>query len=285
VGAVAALPYGDGRVRRTRVDSFFLTSARRYTISFELTKLLSLLLYPLSQSLLLCLLALLALFFHRVRLAALALLLGLGWLYLCSTSVFADYLMGTLEDGYPPKALSVVEPADAIVLLGGAIRGDVHLGTLGDLNQQADRLVHAVSLYKAGKSPLLVVTGGGPSGARTEAQIMYELLQVMGVPAGAIVQEGKSRDTYQNAVYTAQMLKELGIRRILLVTSAFHMRRAQALFVAQGLEVVPAPTDYQRLASPPLMSPWMPSVSDLWQSTYALHELLGYQVYRYQGRL
>jgi uncharacterized SAM-binding protein YcdF (DUF218 family) len=114
---------------------------------------------------------------------------------------------------------------------------------------------------------------------------MYELLQVMGIPAAAIVQEGKSRDTYQNAVYTAQILKERGIRRILLVTSAFHMRRAQALFVAQGLEVVPAPTDYQRLASPPLMSPWMPSVSDLWQSTYALHELLGYQIYRYQGRL
>ena len=104
-------------------------------------------------------------------------------------------------------------------------------------------------------------------------------------PDGAIVQEGKSRDTYQNAVYTAQMLKELGIRRILLVTSAFHMRRAQALFVAQGLEVVPAPTDYQRLASPPLMSPWMPSVSDLWQSTYALHEIMGFWVYRYRGWL
>jgi hypothetical protein len=51
------------------------------------------------------------------------------------------------------------------------------------------------------------------------------------------------------------------------------------------MEVVPAPTDYQRLASPPLVSPWLPSVGDLWQSTYALHELLGYWVYRYRGWL
>lgn len=247
--------------------------------------MLSLFAYPLSQSLLLCLLALLAMLFQRIRTAFWTLLLGLCWLYLCSTAVVADYLMGALEDAYPPKALSVVAEADAIVLLGGAIRGDVHLGTLGDLNQQADRLVHAVALFKAGKAPRLVVSGGGQASARPEAQIMYELLQVMGIPAHAILLEDKSRDTHQNAVYTAQMLDKLGIRKILLVTSAFHMRRAEALFAAQGLEVTPAPTDYQRLVSPPTVSRWLPSVSDLWQTTYALHELLGYQVYRYQGRL
>ena len=101
--------------------------------------------------------------------------------------------------------------ADAIVLLGGAIRGDTHMGTLGDLNQQADRLVHAVALYKAGKAPWLLVTGGAASrapGARHE--IMRDLLEVMGVPAGAILLEDKSRDTYQNAVYTAQMLNGAG---------------------------------------------------------------------------
>lgn len=279
-----ALPRVRFRGYRIRFALIRLRCPGGKTISIELTKLLSLLLYPLSQALLLCLFALLALLLHRVRTGILSLLLGLSWLYLCSTAVFADYLMGTLEDSYPPKALSVVAEADAIVLLGGATRGDVHMGTLGDLNQQADRLVYAVALFKAGKSPRLVISGGGQSGGRTEAQIMEELLQVMGVPAHAILLEDKSRDTYQNAVYTAQMLKELNIRQILLVTSAFHMRRAEALFAAQGLDVIPAPTDYQRLVSPPLVSRWLPAVSDLWQSTYALHELLGYQVYRYQGR-
>ena len=255
------------------------------TISFALTKLLSLLLYPLSQSLLLGLLALLALLLRLSRTAGWALALALGWLYLCSTALFADYLMGILEDPYPPKAMSVTATADAIVLLGGAVRGDTHMGTLGDLNQQADRLVHAVALYKAGKAPRLLLTGGGEPGTRSEAEIMRDLLEVMGVPARAILLEDKSRDTHQNALYTAAMLNQLGIRKILLVTSAFHMRRSEALFAAQGLEVIPAPTDYQRLVGPVTVPRWLPSVGDLWQSTYALHELLGYWIYRYQGRL
>jgi len=250
-----------------------------------MTKLLSLLLYPLNQALLLGLLALLALLLHRTRAAFWTLALATGWLYLCSTAVFADYLMGTLEDPYPPKALSVTPDADIIVLLGGAIRGDVHMGTLGDLNQQADRLVHAVELYKAGKAPRVLVTGGGQPGARSEDEIMRDLLVVMGVPAGVIILEQASRNSYDNAVNTAVMLKRMGADRILLVTSAFHMRRSVALYAAQGLEVIPAPTDYQRLVGPVVMSRWLPEVSDLWQSTYALHEILGFWVYRYRGWL
>ncbi len=243
------------------------------------------LVYPLNQALLLCLLTLLLLLLSRTRAAFWVLLLGVGWLYLCSTSGFADYLMAELEDDYPPKALSVTADADVIVLLGGAIRGDAHMGTLGDLNQQADRLVHAVSLYKAGKAPRLLVSGGGEAGNRTEAEIMYELLQVMGVPARAMLQEDESRDTYQNAVYTARLLNDLNVSRILLVTSAFHMRRAEAVFSAQGLEVIPAPTDYQRLVGVSVLPGGVPMVSNLWRSTYALHELLGYWVYRYKGWL
>lgn len=250
-----------------------------------MTKLLSLLLYPLSQALLLSLLAIVALCLHRGRLAMLLLLLGTGWLGLCSSAPFADYLMGTLEKDYPPRALSVTTRADAIVLLGGAIRGDTHMGTLGDLNQQADRLVYAVALYKAGKAPRIVVTGGGEPDARSEAAIMYDLLQVMGVPARAIVQEGRSRDTYQNALYTAVVLNNLGIRKVLLVTSAFHMRRSEALFAAQGIEVIPAPTDYQRLIATGAVPAWLPSVSALWRTTHAMHEHLGYWVYRHRGWL
>jgi uncharacterized SAM-binding protein YcdF (DUF218 family) len=250
-----------------------------------LTKILSLLLYPLNQALLLGLIALLAMLFHRPRTALCGLALGMGWLYLCSTMFFADLLMGILEDPYTPKAMSVTPDVAAIVLLGGAIRGDTHMSSLGDMNQQADRIVHALALYKAGKAPRIIITGGGRPGVRTEAEIMFDLLTLMGVPARAILLEDKSRDTHQNAVFTAAKLEKLGINKILLVTSAFHMRRSEALFKAQGLEVIPAPTDYQRLVGPASMPGWLPSVSDLWQSTHALHEILGYWVYRYQGRL
>ena len=250
-----------------------------------MTKSLSLLLYPLTQCLLLGLFALLALLFDRRRLAMGLLLPGITWLYLCSTSLFADYLMATLEDDYPPRALSATEQAGAIVLLGGAMRGDTHMGSRADLNQQADRLVHAVALYKAGKAPLLLLTGGGPPGVRTEAEQMRDLLEIMGVPPGAMLLEEASRDTYQNALYSAAMLRQRGIDKVLLVTSAFHMRRATQLFAFQGLEVIPAPTDYQRLAGSPVLPSFVPLAGNLVRSTYSLHEHLGYWVYRYRGWL
>lgn len=253
--------------------------------AFTLSKLLSLLIYPLSLSLLLCVLALVFSRLRWSRSSFYTLLLAVGWLYLCSTALFANFLMGTLERGFVPRAMSVIGKADAIVLLGGAMRGDTHMGTLPDLNQHADRLVHAVALYKAGKAPVVILTGGGFEGARPEAQQMKDILVVMGVPAQHILLEIQSRDTHDNAVYTAQLLKASGMHRILLVTSAYHMRRSLALFAAQGLEVVPAPTDYQQLVAKQVLPDWLPVASNLSQSTYALHEIVGFWVYRWRGWL
>ncbi|HEY6131027.1 MAG TPA: YdcF family protein [Halioglobus sp.] len=253
--------------------------------AFTLSKLLTLLVYPLSLCLLLCMLALIFLTLRWVRTSFYALLLAIGWLYVCSTALFANFLMNNLERGFVPRAMSVIAPADAIVLLGGATRGDTHMGTLPDLNQQADRLVHAAALYKAGKAPVILLAGGAPAGGRPEAEQMKDILSVMGVPAQHMLLETKSRDTHDNAVFTAQMLKARGVRRVLLVTSAFHMRRSAALFETQGLEVVPAPTDYQQLVAPQVLPNWLPTVSNLSQATYALHELTGYWVYRWRGWL
>ena len=187
------------------------------------------------------------------RLSFYTALLATGWLYLCSTALFADYLSGTLERGFVPRAMSVIAPADAIVLLGGAMRGDTHMGTLPDLNTHADRLVHAVALYKAGKAPVILLTGGGPPGARTEAQQMKDILAVMGVPGKQVLLENLSRDTHDNAVYCARILKAKGMQRILLVTSAYHMRRAVALFEAQDRN------GSHRTLSPRIASGWRQS--------------------------
>ena len=83
-------------------------------MSFAATKLLSLLVYPLSQVMLLLLLALICRQQHWPRVSHLALLLGIGWLYLCSSAFLADLLMGKLERQYPPRAMSVLPQADAI---------------------------------------------------------------------------------------------------------------------------------------------------------------------------
>ena len=243
------------------------------------------LLYPLSLSLLLLVLALLLIRLRQVRGAFYTAVLATGWLYLCSTAMFANFLMATLERDYPSRAMSVIGEADAIVLLGGAMRGDTHMGTLADLNQQADRLVYATALYKAGKAPVVLLTGGGPEGDRPEAQQMRDILTVMGVSPQDMLLENSSRDTHDNAVYSAIILKGKGLNRVLLVTSAFHMRRAQALFEGQGLEVVPAPTDYQRTVAKSVLPSGMPMVSNLGRTTHALHEMMGYWVYRWRGWL
>jgi uncharacterized SAM-binding protein YcdF (DUF218 family) len=251
-------------------------------ISFAVSKILTLLIYPLSSCLLLGVLGLVLLRTRWSRTGISVILLAIAWLWLCSTAQFADYLMGTLERGIVPKAMTTIVPERAIVLLGGAMRGDAHSGTLPDLNEQADRLVYAVALFKAGKAPLMILTGGGPEGERTEAQQMRDLLEVMGIPYDRMVLENQSRDTHDNAVYTAKILKERGIKRVLLVTSAFHMRRSQALFEAQGIQVVPAPTDYQQLVGDDVVPGWLPMVSNLSRSTHALHEMIGYQIYHWR---
>jgi uncharacterized SAM-binding protein YcdF (DUF218 family) len=254
-------------------------------ISFTTAKLLSLLVYPLSLSLLLLVLALACSRLGWARTGFYTSLLAIGWLYLSSTALFANFLMGTLERGYVPRAMSVIADADAIVLLGGAMRGDSHMGTLPDLNQHADRLVHTAALYKAGKAPVVVLTGGGAEGVRAEAEQMKEVLAVMGVPSRSVLLEDKSRNTHDNAVFTAQLLKDRGLHRVLLVTSAYHMRRSLALFSAQGVEVIPAPTDFQRPVAPPLLPEWLPNVGSLSQTTHALHEIVGYWVYSLRGWL
>jgi len=249
------------------------------------TKLLSLLVYPLNLSLVLTLFGLIIWRLGWVRSAFYTLLLSFGWLYICSTAQFSYYLIEKLERDYPARPLADIEEADAIVLLGGALRGDSRMGILPDLNQYADRLVLAVALYNAGKAGHLLLTGGSAPGSRSEAHLMQDVLAVMGIPRKALILEDQSTNTYDNAVNSARLLKERGLNRILLVTSAFHMPRAVPLFRNQGLEVIPAPTDFQQVILKSTLPSGIPGIKNLVRSTEALHELVGYQVYRLRGWL
>ena len=252
-------------------------------LSFSVTKLLSLLAYPLSLSLLLILLGLLCSRWQRLSKGLLG--LAFAWLYVCSTALFADFLMGSLEDDYRPKAMSVLPETDAIVILGGATRGDTHLSTMADLNTAADRITHGLALYQAGKAPLVLLTGGSTTGSRPEAEQLRDYLELMGMPRSALLLERQSLDTRQNAQYSKVLLEARGVRKITLVTSAYHMRRALPLFERAGFEVIPAPTDYQRLVGKPPVPVWLPTADDLGRTTAAIKEYVGFIYYRAQGWL
>ena len=147
-----------------------------------------------------------------------------------------------------------------------------------DLKSGADRVWYAARLFHAGKAPLVILSGGGnlERQAFSEARAMAVSIQDLGVPTQAFVLEETSRNTRENAAFTAAMLKARGIEQILLVTSALHMPRALALFKVQGLQVIPAPTDFEAGKEPPFgLLAWLPDAGALISSALAMKELVG----------
>jgi uncharacterized SAM-binding protein YcdF (DUF218 family) len=203
--------------------------------------------------------------------------LGWAWLLLCALPVPSNLLVAAEQGAYPHQAPALLPQADALVVLGGGIDPPQRAGDLPHLHLGADRVWYAARLWRAGRAPLLVLSGGSDPriSVGSEAQAMRALLLDLGVPDRALRLEQRSRTTRQNAQYTAALLRPLHIRRILLVTSAWHMRRAVALFQAQGFDVVPAPCDsLERQWSPELR--WWPQATALQASGLAISETVGW---------
>jgi len=191
----------------------------------------------------------------------------------------ADAVMASLESDYPPRSVARTQTADAIVVLGGATNGVAHPSRVSDMNAQSDRLLHAAQLYKAGKASKIIVAGGSKDWEAPEAVLMSQILVAMGVPADAILEERLSRNTLENAGLTAELLRQEKLSTILLVTSAFHMRRAEAMFRMEGVELTPSATDYQIVHVPPIVPKWLPTVDDLKRTTVGLKEYVGFLVF------
>ena len=112
-------------------------------------------------------------------------------------------------------------------------RGELY----ANLESCADRMWHAARLFHSGKAPLVLLTSGSDPehSATSEAEAMQQFMLDLGVSEQAMVLESRSRNTTQNAEYSAEILAEQGIASILLMTFAYHMPAAKGLFQAQGL--------------------------------------------------
>jgi len=198
----------------------------------------------------------------------------------------ADGLQGALERQYPPRPVSAVPSADAIVVLGGAIGAPRPPRVHPDLSGAADRVWHAARLYHAGRAPLIIASGGTvpwQDQRFREATAMQRLLTRWGVPADSVLLEARSANTYENARYTADVVRRRGLDRVLLVTSAQHMRRALATFRSAGVNARPAATDYHVTDGSTSVLDLVPSADALGGSTAAIREYVGYLVYRGRG--
>lgn len=252
------------------------------------SKIAAALLLPLNLSLLLGVAALVLARRHRGGVAAGCGLLAVAILGGASLPAASDALVASLERAWPPADPSTAPTAGAIVVLGGAVAPGMPPRRGPELVEASDRVLHAARLFRAGKAPLVVPSGGRlpwSATARTDAAEMADLLAEWGVPREAIVLEEKARTTSENAVETAKLLRARGVRRVLLVTSSLHMRRSLAAFRAEGVEAIPSPCD-ARVASPRRREAldWVPRPEALARTHDALWELLGFAFYRVTGR-
>jgi uncharacterized SAM-binding protein YcdF (DUF218 family) len=246
-----------------------------------LDKLVIALLAPLGSALALGCVALLLAVLGRRGLAWLAGLAAFAWLLTWSLPPASFALRGMLEEAYPYVAPLHAPRAPVAVVLGGGIDPPGRLHGPANLNARADRVLYAAELYHAGRAGRLLLSGGANPmiSARSEAAVTRELLLALGVPAEAILVEEASRNTRENAAFSARLLRARGIERILLVTSALHMRRAVARFEAQGLEVIPAATDHEARDRFTAVD-WLPDAEALDGAGRALKEIVGYRVGR-----
>ena len=218
-----------------------------------------------------------ALAMFRLRRCALAMgLAGLLWLWLWSLPGVSIGFRAMLESEYPPVEFSTLPTCQAAVVLGGTMSPpDAHHAE-PDLDRAADRVRAAAQVYHAGKASLLVLSGGGDPERwfRSEAEAMRTVLREFGVPDAAMLLEGRSRDTRENARFSAELLRERGIDRVLLVTSALHMRRALRHFAYEGIEALPVSTDHEA-RSVPQWQRWIPDTDALDGSARAIKEWVG----------
>jgi uncharacterized SAM-binding protein YcdF (DUF218 family) len=198
-------------------------------------------------------------------------------------------LLGRLERPYLAGKLEDLPPADAVVVLGGGIRPSARAAHGLDLTDAADRIMTGVEVVRLGKAPNLVLGGAtrtAPGGREvSEPELTRQWLAswpLTGVPM--FILPG-CHDTHDEALGTLALLKDRHWKRVLLVTSAYHMRRAAAVFQTAGVPVVCVACDYQ--GRPGGWEGWdwilAPQQGPLRQLELWLHEEIGWEYYRVRG--
>ena len=223
--------------------------------------------------------------YHGVARAAA--LFGIGVILLFSNPIVGDALIRSLEEDYEAREPERYPTADAIVVLGGVTKVPVPPRVGIGVAAGFDRLRLGVQLLKARRAPLLILSGGSISALSgsdvPEADRLRSLALEYGVDDRAMLLERSSRNTHENAVLTGQLLSARGIERIILVTSASHMGRAEAAFQQLDVEIVPAPTDFEAVPKPMSVHRLLPGAVALLRSTRASKEYLGLLFYKLVG--
>ena len=202
--------------------------------------------------------------------------LAIALLYILSTPMFSDAFFKLVEGDQHRKCIANIEQADAIVVLSGML-------SLHEIDGEEyvewgnpDRFFGGIALMKAGKATNLIFTGAKmPWGKsrRTEGAVLTDHAIQYGIPSDRVFVS----DLVANTANEATAVKKMALgNKIILVTSAFHMPRAQRLFENEGLEVVPYPVDFKSLTEDSLtFMDYLPNAGSLAKTELGLRELMG----------
>ena len=208
------------------------------------------------------------------------------FVFITGSSPLAGYLLAGLEAPYARTNWDDLPEADAVVVLGGIAAGSEHEITGLDFSARADRIMTGVELIRQEKSKVLVVGGGGylqDGQWRSEADRLRPWMADWELLGGAGVEDlGVCGNTREEAVKFAKLVKERDWETVYLVTSANHMKRAEAVFLSAGVSVVPVGCDYMGY---PFRGRWglIPSQDRMVGLRTWLYEKVGWAYYRSKG--
>jgi uncharacterized SAM-binding protein YcdF (DUF218 family) len=220
------------------------------------------------------------------RLASWLIVTSLVLIAFVGFSPLGRILILPLEQRFPPCDLSR-GPPDGIVVLGGAISPDISLarGAVA-LNDSAERITVAAEMALRYPNARIIFSGGTGAlfNGAPEAPIAVKEFEALGIAHDRITAEEQSRNTIENAVFSRLVVQPKPGERWLLVTSAFHMPRAIAVFRAAGFPVEACPVDWRTRGPIDATAPFDSFTAGLDMTDVAAHEWVGLAAYRLTGR-
>jgi uncharacterized SAM-binding protein YcdF (DUF218 family) len=248
-------------------------------VFFILSKTIGLLTKPLIW---LIVLMLLAVFWRKPKLKRFSLIASLVILLIFTNPFVTDVALKLWEP--TPVAIETLPVYDIGIVLGGFARylpGPDHI----ELTDAGDRLWQTVSLYQRGKIKKILISGAGAEDTKSEAEAVHDVLIAMGIPNSAILAEKDSRNTRENAIFSAEMIaEEHSGATCVLVTSALHMNRSLGCFRKAGLNPDAFPVEHITRYDKVYWAEWLrpdPSAFKYWDRM--MNEWVGIVVYKLQG--
>lgn len=249
---------------------------------FLLSKVLTWFVNPLS----LLFVGLLAiLWLYRRRYTRWGLALVLLFFYSISIPLTVQPLVRWLEGPCPgPEAMH--QHYDVAIVLAGMM--DLRKSRPGHpkFNSQVERILEGIHLVKRGIADKLLIVGGNADPFNqhvSEARLLRTFALEFGLHEEQVLTEEVSRNTYENAVNTGQIIRAGSYRQLVLITSAFHMYRAMAAFHKQQLFPEPYPVNCHSNRERLHLFDFVPSIGALSMTTVVVHEMIGVMMYRFQG--